>query len=76
MKKLWYNVVEIQRVYKMDKKIEELNKTMNKITYLGNLAVREAQEKNRKNGVPNVYSLNGKIVWQMPDGIITEKSPL
>ena len=60
----------------MDKKIEELNKTMNKITYLGNLAVRKAQEKNRKKGVPNVYSLNGKIVWQMPDGTITEKSPL
>lgn len=60
----------------MDKKIEELNKTMNKITYLGNLAVRKAQEKKRKKGVPNVYSLNGKIVWQMSDGTITEKSPL
>lgn len=60
----------------MDKKLEELNKLSDKITYLGNLAVREAQEENRKNGVPNVYSLNGKIVWQMPDGTITEKSPL
>lgn len=60
----------------MDKKLESLNKTMNKITYLGNLAVHKAQEENRKKGVPNVYSLNGKIVWQMPDGTITEKSPL
>lgn len=60
----------------MDKKLEELNKLSDKITYLGNLAVHEAQEENRKNGVPNVYSLNGKIVWQMPDGTITEKSPL
>lgn len=60
----------------MDKKLEELNKLSDKITYLGNLAVHEAQEENRKNGVPNVYSLNGKIVWQMPDGSITEKNPL
>lgn len=60
----------------MDKKLEELNKLSDKITYLGNLAVHEAQEENRKNGVPNVYSLNGKIVWQMPDGTITEKNPL
>lgn len=42
----------------MDKKLKELN-----ITYLGNLAVREVQEKKRKNSVPNEYSLNGKIVW-------------
>lgn len=60
----------------MNKKLEELNKLSDKITYLGNLAVREAQEENRKKGIPNVYSLNGKIVWQMPDGSITEKSPL
>lgn len=60
----------------MDKKLEELNKLSDKITYLGNLAVHEAQEENRKNGVPNVYSLNGKIIWQMPDGTITEKNPL
>lgn len=60
----------------MNKKLEELNKLSDKITYLGNLAVREAQEENRKKGIPNVYSLNGKIVWQMPDGTITEKSPL
>lgn len=59
----------------MDKKLEELNKTMNKITYLGNRAVSEAQKENKKHGVPNVYSLNGKIIWQMPDGSITEKSP-
>lgn len=60
----------------MNKKLEELNKLSDKITYLGNLAVREAQEENRKKGIPNVYSLNGKIVWQMPDGSITEKNPL
>lgn len=60
----------------MNKKLEELNRLSDKITYLGNLAVREAQEENRKKGIPNVYSLNGKIVWQMPDGTITEKNPL
>lgn len=60
----------------MDKKIADLNKTMNKITYLGNLAVREAQQENLRHGVPNVYCINGKMVWEMPDGTFTNKDPL
>ena len=47
-----------------------------KMTRLGNTAVRQAQEDNRRNGVPNVYCINGKIVWQLPDGSITEIDPL
>ncbi len=60
----------------MDKKIADLNKTMDKITYLGNLAVREAQKENLENGVPNVYCINDKMVWEMPDGTFTNKDPL
>lgn len=29
---------------------------------IGNLAVREAQARNRELGIPNCYSINGKLV--------------
>lgn len=46
-----------------------------KLTRIASRAVRKAQEENRKNGVPNVYVINGKNVWQLPDGSLTDKSP-
>ncbi len=38
------------------------------ILKLGNKAVKKAQENNRKKGIPNVYCINGKIVFELPDG--------
>ncbi len=46
-----------------------------KMTRIGNTAVHAAQEENRRKGIPNVYVLNGKIVWQLPDGSITTARP-
>lgn len=46
-----------------------------KLTRIASCAVRKAQEENRKNGVPNVYVINGKNVWQLSDGSFTDKSP-
>ena len=46
-----------------------------KLTRIANRAVRKAQEENRKNGIPNMYVINGKQVWQMPDGSFTEENP-
>ena len=46
-----------------------------RMTEIVNTAVRAAQEENRRKGVPNVYVINGKIVWQMPDGSITDVKP-
>jgi len=42
---------------------------------IGNRAVRAAQEESRRMGVPNVYSLNGKLYYELPNGEITDKSP-
>lgn len=42
-----------------------------KILKLGNRAVKKAQENNRKKGIPNVYSINGKIIFELPDGTLT-----
>jgi hypothetical protein len=47
-----------------------------RITRIGNTAVHLAQEENRRKGIPNVYCINGKIVWQMPDGTISLQEPL
>ena len=42
---------------------------------VGNEAVHEAQEENRKLGIPNTYSFNGKLYFELPDGTITTESP-
>ena len=47
-----------------------------KILAIANKAVYEAQEENRRLGIANVYSLNGTLVWQLPDGSITDKNPM
>ncbi|MEI8388803.1 MAG: hypothetical protein WCG23_02850 [bacterium] len=43
------------------------------ITKIGNRAVKKAQEHNRLNGLPNVYSVNGKIVYELPNGDIVNE---
>ncbi len=47
-------------------------KTIQKIA---NNAVRKAQKKSLENGVANVYSKNGVIYFQLPDGTITMQNP-
>ncbi len=42
---------------------------------IGSRAVRKAQEESRRLGVPNVYSLNGKLYFELPNGEITDKNP-
>ncbi len=51
--------------------IFNMTKTSEKLLKLGNRAVKKAQENNRKKGIPNVYSINGKIIFELPNGEIT-----
>lgn len=46
-----------------------------KITRIGNRAVKNAQEENRKKGLPNVYSKNKRLYYELPDGTITMEAP-
>jgi hypothetical protein len=46
-----------------------------KMTNIFQKAVRNAQKKHREMGIPNVYSKNGKIVWELPDGSVTTERP-
>jgi len=45
------------------------------IQRIGTKAVKEAQRKSLENGVVNVYSKNGQIYFQLPDGTITQETP-
>ena len=40
-----------------------------------NTAMQKAQEENHKMGLPNIYSRNGPIYYEIPDGTITYKKP-
>ena len=46
-----------------------------KMTRIAKRAIKKTREENRRLGLPNVYSKNGKVVYEMPDGTITTKSP-
>jgi len=46
-----------------------------KIARIGNRAVKKAQEENRQRGLPNVYSKNKKLYYELPDGTITMENP-
>ena len=47
----------------------------NLIQQIGNNAVRKAQQKSLENGIPNVYSKNGHLYYQLANGKITMKNP-
>ncbi|MBF0198409.1 MAG: hypothetical protein HQL32_11890 [Planctomycetes bacterium] len=42
---------------------------------IGNEAITEAIDNNRTKGIPNSFTRNGKLYWEMPDGTITDKDP-
>ncbi len=45
------------------------------IMKIGNQAVKKAQKDSLKKGIPNVYSKNKRLYFQLPDGTITEEIP-
>jgi hypothetical protein len=53
----------------------EVYEKVQKYTRLGNRAAREAQEENRRRGIPNVYSINGILYWELPDGTLSRTDP-
>ena len=38
-------------------------------------ATKKAQQENLEKGIANVYSKNGQIYFQLPDGSITQEEP-
>ena len=54
---------------------KENEKLSTNITRIGNRAVAKAIQENKEKGIPNVYSLNGTLVYEMPDGTKTTECP-
>ena len=42
---------------------------------IGTRVARKAQEENRRLGIPNAYSRNGTLYFELPDGTITQEDP-
>lgn len=59
----------------MGKLSDETYREARELLRIGNLAVREAQEESRRLGVPNVYSINGIIYFELPNGELSREDP-
>jgi len=49
---------------------------LDEIIRIGRRAVSKAQEHSRKLGVPNVYSINGRLYYELPSGELSLSDPL
>ena len=43
---------------------------------IGSRAVRKAQEESRRLSIPNAYSHNGTLYYELPDGSLTTVDPV
>ena len=53
----------------------ETYEAIDQIVRIGNTAVAKAQEESRRMGVPNVYSINGRIYYETPTGELSTNDP-
>ena len=54
---------------------DEALKRAEEIDRIGEQAFRRAQEESRRLGVPNVYSINGILYWELPNGELSRTDP-
>ena len=45
------------------------------IENIGNTAIHNAISRNKEMGIPTVFSINGTILYKLPEGKIQTKSP-
>jgi len=53
----------------------EVYEKVQELTRIGKSAVRAAQEENRRLGIPNVYSINGILYYELPSGELSRTDP-
>ena len=53
----------------------EVYEKVQELLRIGNRGVRAAQEENRRLGIPNVYSINGILYWELPNGELSRTDP-
>jgi len=52
---------------------EKYNALTAKITRLANRGARKSQIAAHRAGIANPYMINGRLIYQLPDGTVTEK---
>ena len=50
-------------------------KEFDEMVRIGRRAVHKAQEESRRRGVPNVYSINGLLYYELPSGELSRTDP-
>ena len=53
----------------------ETYKLVLRIARIGSRALREAHEENHRLGLPNIFTRNKNLYFEMPDGTITTDNP-
>lgn len=53
----------------------EQHETIEEYLRIARQAVSDAQEESRRLGVPNVYSINGRIYYELPNGELSLTDP-
>jgi hypothetical protein len=48
---------------------------IDELVRLGSIAVAQAQNDSRRLGVPNVYSINGRLYYETPTGELSATDP-
>ena len=48
---------------------------LDRILRIGRQATQKAQEESRQMGVPNVYSIDGQLHYELPSGELTTEDP-
>ena len=49
--------------------------TFEEIDRIGDTAFAKAREENRRMGIPNGFVRDGKKLWELPDGTVTDVNP-
>lgn len=58
-----------------EKVMNDIRKEVLLMKRIGNDAIHKAIQSNREKGIPNAFTRNGKLYFEMPDGTITTKNP-
>lgn len=49
--------------------------TIDELMEVAESAFAKAREENRRLGIPNGFERDGKLLWELPDGTITDVNP-
>ena len=70
--------VAIQKAVHVVERMDDSQATAvsaNQLVRIGSIAVSKAQDESRRLGVPNVYSINGRLYYETPSGELSTTDP-